>query len=96
MFGRKDQVVGSILFDNQQPPVIVQNKQQKVPVFIELEGALCEKEDDRLVYTPRGAIAINPERIAGYYDHTIMIDGYKIRVMESYAQIALKIAEASK
>jgi len=67
-----------------------------VPVFIELEGALCEKEDDRLVYTPRGEIAINPARIAGYYDHTIMIDGYKIRVMESYAQIALKIAEASK
>jgi len=66
------------------------------PVFIELQGALCEKEDDRLIYTPRGEIAINPARIAGYYDHTIMIDGYKIRVMESYVQIALKIAEASK
>lgn len=67
-----------------------------LPVFIELEGALCEKEDDRLIYTPRGKIAINPARIAGYYDHTIMIDGYKIRVMESYAQIALMIAEALK
>jgi len=66
------------------------------PVFIELQGALCEKEDDRLIYTPRGEIAINPARIAGYYDHTIMIDGYKIRVMESYAQIALKIVEAYK
>ena len=95
MFGKND-VVGRILFDNQQTTAIVPINQRQVPVFIELEGALCEKEDDRLVYTPRGEIAINPARIAGYYDHTIMIDGYKIRVMESYAQIALKIAEASK
>ena len=65
-------------------------------VFIEFDGALVDKFDDDLVYTPRGKISINPARIAGYYDHTIMVDGYKIRVMETYAQIALKILEATK
>jgi len=64
--------------------------------WIELEGAICEKEDDQLTYMPRGKISINLDRVAGYYDHTILIDGYKIRVMDSYAQIALKVLEAEK
>ena len=56
-------------------------------VFVEFDGALVDKFDDDLVYTPRGKISINPARIAGYYDHTILLFGNKIRVMETAAQI---------
>ena len=66
------------------------------PIFIKLEGATAHKEDDqRLQYESRDSkISINLCRVDGYYDHTILIDGYKIRVMETYEQISQKIREA--
>lgn len=94
MFGKNNDQVGRIMFDNSGPSVAV--IRDKRTVFVEFEGALAEKFDDELTFTPRGKISLNPARIAGYYDHTILVDGYKIRVMDTYAQIALKILEATK
>ena len=93
MFGKDKGDAGRILFDSPGPSVVIQKDRV---VFVEFDGALVDKFDDDLVYTPRGKISINPARIAGYYDHTILIDGYKVRVMETYAQIGLKLLEAER
>ena len=90
MFGRKDD--SKILFDN-PGPVIMREKHQ--PVFITLEGALAEMDDmGVLSFKPRGKIRIQVCNIAGYYDHTILLMGNKVRVMESANEIELAILEA--
>lgn len=68
------------------------------PIFIEFTGASGSLDDDGMLkdYVPRDKITINVNRISGYYDHTILVEGRKIRVMDSYNQIALKILEAMK
>ena len=64
------------------------------PIFIKLEGATARKEDDQLQYESRDSkISINVCRMDGYYDHTILIDGYKIRVMETFDEITQKLKE---
>lgn len=66
-------------------------------VFVEFEGALAVAgEDGKLEFTPRGKISINVANIGGYYDHTILLFGNKVRVMETAAQIGLKLMEAGK
>ena len=95
MFGKKDDIMGKLIFDQQPAPVIMQKPDK--PVFVEFEGATSEMEEDgRLTFSPRGKITIQLNNIGGYYDHTILLMGYKIRVMETYAQIAVKILEAMK
>ena len=68
------------------------------PIFIEFTGASGSLDDDGMLkdYVPRDKITINVNRISGYYDHTILVEGRKIRVMDSYNEIALKILEAMK
>jgi len=67
------------------------------PVLVEFTGAIATMEGDgALDYTPRDKITVNIHRISGFYDHTILVDGRKIRVMETYSQIALKILEAMR
>lgn len=68
------------------------------PVFIEFEGATgtIDEETNTLKFTPRGPIWIQLDNIGAYYDHTILMFGNKIRVMETAAQIAVKIMEAMK
>ena len=51
----------------------------KTIVFVEFRGAIKDGDD----YTDRGSIWINPALVAGFYDHTILIEGNKIRVMET-------------
>ena len=89
MFGKNDKPV----FDTPAPAAQV----KECPVFIEFEGALCTMDESTndLVFTPRGKISIQLGNIGGYYDHTILLFGNKIRVMETAAQIALKIMEAT-
>ena len=94
--GSKEDTVGRITFDQQQAPVII-----RVPgkvKFIEFEGAMASVDEDtnKLEYTPRGPIWIQAGHIGAYYDHTILMFGNKIRVMETAAQIAVKIMEAMK
>ena len=92
MFGKRiPETPEGLLFEKHENVAVF------VPQLIEFQGALVDKDaDDQLTYTPRGKISVNPARIAGYYDHTILIDGYKVRVMETYAQIALKLMEAER
>ncbi|MBR3333147.1 MAG: hypothetical protein IKG23_02545 [Clostridia bacterium] len=64
----------------------------KVQIFytwIEFRGAT--KNGDQ--YTDRGPIWINPALIAGFYDHTILVEGNQIRVMETAEEIYCKLKE---
>ena len=61
---------------------------EDLPAFVRFTGARCTYNDDgEREFTPREAIWINPRMIAGFYEHTILINGQKIRVMESIDQI---------
>ena len=78
------------------PKIIIPGRQQAP--FIELEGAMGHVDDEsgKLEFYPRGKITIAVDKIGAYYDNTIILFGNKIRVMETSAQIALKIMEAMK
>lgn len=57
-------------------------------MFVQFRGAT--KEGDEFV--DRGPVCINLDRIIVFYDHTIMAeDGIKIRVMETFDEIAALI-----
>lgn len=97
MLMKRKNATGKLLFDG--PPgqtTFVVNKPQAV--FVEFQGATGSTDDcgQLLEYIPRDKITVNVIRISGFYDHTILIDGRKIRVMDTYNQIALKILEAMK
>lgn len=65
------------------------------PVFLSFQGAAVEFDDDgRLSYLPRGEVVVNIGRIGAYYDHTLVIEGHKIRVMDTVSQIRRKIDDA--
>lgn len=84
MFGRnKDALVeAGLIYPDPKP----------VTVFITFTGATIDYEDGVLVdIVPREKIVINVNRIDAFYDHTILIDGRKIRVMETLAEIREKI-----
>lgn len=67
--------------------------QTQVAMFVTFMGAATEIDDDGkiLQYTPRGEVVINVGRINAVYDHTILTDGHKIRVMETLEEIQRKI-----
>ena len=77
---------------------VVYPREQQPAVFVEFTGATGSADDEGKIsdYIPREKITINISRVSGFYDHTILADGRKIRVMETYAQIALKILQALK
>lgn len=91
MFGKK------LLFDEPANPTMIRIP-DRIPVFVEFRGAIANVDDDsmKVEYIPRDQISVNICRISGFYDHTILVEGRKIRVMDTYAQIALKILEAMK
>jgi len=43
------------------------------------------------VWHERGPVWVNPRMVSAVYDHTIMLPGYKINVMEDLEQIRAKI-----
>ena len=57
--------------------------------FLVLQGANTVLDDDGFVtgYTPRGEVVINIREIVSFYDHTVIVDGHKIRVMETADEI---------
>ncbi len=54
-------------------------------------AAMSEDENGNRTYTPRGPIWINPDQVAGVYDHTILTCGNRIRVMETACEIVARI-----
>jgi hypothetical protein len=97
MFGKKEEQElnrARQIFHIPQPEAAPAAK----PIFVEFTGASGSLDEDGMLkdYVPRDKITINVNRISGYYDHTILVEGRKIRVMDSYNQIALKILEAMK
>lgn len=60
-------------------------------LMIRFQGATQAGDE----YTERGPIWVNPERICAIYDHTILVDGYKIRIMETAREAVKKINEIS-
>lgn len=56
--------------------------------FIQFMGAM---EGSNGQYYERGPIWINPARITAFYDHTILVDGYKIRVMDTEEEIVRRL-----
>ena len=61
--------------------------------FVEFMGAACDIDDagNMVDFVPRGPIVLNVSAITGYYDHTALVEGRKIRVMETCEQITRKI-----
>ena len=95
--GKQGDTVGRINFEQRQEPVIVPQAKKRMQ-FVEFEGATAETDEytGKLIFNPRGKIHINVEKIGGFYDHTILLFGNKIRVMETEAQIYMKIKEAEQ
>ncbi len=58
--------------------------------LVEFRGASREID---AIYIDRGPVWINPELVSGVYDHTILIDGHKIRVMEDVNELVKKLTE---
>lgn len=61
-------------------------------MMILFKGATKDGDD----FTERGPVWINPARICAIYDHTILVDGYKIRVMETAKEAVSKIDETQE
>ena len=61
--------------------------------FILCHGAQTEYDDEGkpVGYTPRDDIIVNVEQIGAAYDHTLIIMGHKIRVMETMDTIKEKL-----
>lgn len=93
--GNKEDTVGRITFEPAPAPSILRMPEKKAR-FVEFEGAIAkvDEETGKIEFLPRGPISINMDKIGGYYDHTILIFGNKIRVMETFAQIHVKLKEA--
>ena len=76
MFGKSD---GKLLYD---PPA-------QTIMFVSFMGAATDIDDDGRIteYIPRGEVVINVAQICAIYEHTVIVMGHKIRVMESVDEI---------
>lgn len=61
--------------------------------LIEFRGATRDELAGQVEYTDRGPVWVNPGRVSCVYDHTILIDGHKIRVMETTDEIMNAITQ---
>jgi len=61
--------------------------------LIEFRGAARDELAGQVEYTDRGPVWVNPSRVSCVYDHTILIDGHKIRVMETTDEIMNAITQ---
>ena len=62
--------------------------------YIEFDGATLDTDEvsGERIYAPRGKFCVNADNIGGFYDHTLLLLGHKIRVMQGYEEIRKKIA----
>lgn len=62
--------------------------------LIKFMGAtMTEKDNGEREYQQRGPVWINPDMVAGVYDHTILISGNRIRVMQNLNEILAKLRQ---
>lgn len=60
--------------------------------FVRFMGASYTTDgDETKIYHPIGEVYVNPSLVSGFYDHTILISGCKIRVMEDLNEITEKL-----
>jgi len=64
---------------------------EEFPVMVEFMGAAYAEEDGEKVYRALNAVSVNPFNVSAFYDHTILLGGNKIRVMETYDEIKQKL-----
>ena len=65
-------------------------------IFVPFQGATMDFDDEGhlLDLVPRSTIMINVREIEGFYDQTILINGRKLRVMETLTEIRNKVGAA--
>lgn len=51
------------------------------------EGASCEVVEDKKIYTKIAPIFVNRDAVVAFYDHTILTQSNKLRVMEDVSEI---------
>ena len=61
--------------------------------MIKFEGASVREGDTGKEYTSRGEIWINPDMVSAVYDHTILMHGNRIHVMEELNDILNKLKD---
>ena len=66
------------------------------PVMVEFMGATYAEEDGEKVYRALNAVSVNPFNVSAFYDHTILLGGNKIRVMETYDEIKQKTEDENE
>lgn len=59
--------------------------------MFKFEGAASRETEQGREYSPRGPIWLRAEKIVGFYDHTVLVEGHKIRVMETAEEIQKKL-----
>ena len=76
-------MLGKLLYDDPAPSVM----------FVRFMGAATDIDDDGRItdYVPRGEVVVNVMQIGAVYDHTLLIMGHKIRVMETMDEIMKKL-----
>ena len=74
---------GKLLYDEPKP----------LMMFAKFMGASTEVDDDGRItkYLPRGEVVINIAQIGAVYDHTLVIMGHKIRVVENLEEIKARL-----
>lgn len=60
--------------------------------FVKFNGASCRADGEKKVYEPIAPIYINEDAVVAFYDHTIMTQNNKLRVMEDLEDIWRKLA----
>lgn len=58
-----------------------------VDVFLKLTGASCTRTEDTKEYHPIAPVIVNVSQVGAIYDHTILVSGQKVVVMESLTEI---------
>ena len=88
MFGKK--------FDPVEAGLVYPKQEKSGPAFVEFRGATMDFDDEGKLQdlVPRSTIMINVREIEGFYDHTILINGRKLRVMETLTEIRNKVEAA--
>ena len=60
--------------------------------FVQFVGAYWTMHDENeKVWEPLNIVYINPDQVAGFYDHTILTGNNKIHVMENLEEIETKL-----
>ena len=61
--------------------------------FLRFEGANYTHDDaGNKIWSPTGGdIFVNPETVMAFYDHTLLVQGFKIHVIDSIDELLLRM-----